>query len=167
MCLTLHLSDSLSTETAACQASLSFTISQSLLRLVSIESVMLSNHVILCYLLLPSVFPSIRVFSNELTLYSGGQSVGASASASVLPMNIQGWFPLGFDWFDLFTIQGTLKSLLQHFLVIILPCNQVNCLNTHIPKLVANPVLCSLSAHPPTKLYSGTPGAYYVWIGES
>ena len=55
-----------------------------------------SNHFILCHpLLLPSIFPSIRVFSNELALMSGGQSIGASASASVLPMNIQGWFPLG------------------------------------------------------------------------
>ena len=56
-----------------------------------------SNHLILCHplLLLSSIFPSIRVFSNELALMSGGQSIGASASASVLPMNIQGWFPLG------------------------------------------------------------------------
>ena len=66
---------------------LSFTISRSLLKLMSIQWVMPSNHLILCrpLLLLPSVFPSIRVFSNE----SGGQSIGASASASVLPMNIQ------------------------------------------------------------------------------
>jgi len=59
---------------------------------MSIESVMPSNHLILCHplLLLPSIFPSIRVFSNELAFSSGGQSIGASASASVLPMNIQG-----------------------------------------------------------------------------
>ena len=82
--------------TAACQVSLSFTIFRSLLKFMCIESVMPSNHLILCHplLLLPSVFPSIRVFSNELAFASGGQSIGASALASVLPMNIQGWFPL-------------------------------------------------------------------------
>ena len=82
---------------AACQASLSFTISQSLLELMSIESVMPSNHLILCcpLLLLPSIFHSIRVFSNELAFASDGQSIGASASASVLHMNIKGLFPLG------------------------------------------------------------------------
>ena len=82
--------------TATHQASLSFTISWSLLKFMSIESVMPSNYLVLCcpLLLLPSIFPSIRVFSDELTLWSGGQSIGVSASASVLPMNIQGWFPL-------------------------------------------------------------------------
>ena len=77
--------------TAGHQASLSFTISPSLLKLMSIESVMLSNHLILCHpiLLLPSIFPSIRVFCNQWALISGGQSIGASASALVLPMNIQ------------------------------------------------------------------------------
>ena len=80
--------------TVAHQASLSFTISQSLLKLMSIESVMSSNHLILCcpFLLLPSIFPSIRVFFNESVFAPGGQSIGASAS--VLPMNLQGWFPL-------------------------------------------------------------------------
>ena len=70
-------------------------ISRSLLKLMSIESVMPSNHLILCHplFLLPLVFPSIRVFSNELALCIRWQSIGASASA--LPMNIQGWFPLG------------------------------------------------------------------------
>ena len=83
--------------TAAHQSSLSITNSRSLLKLMSIESVMPSNHFILCcpLLLLPSVFLSIGVFSNESFLRSGGQSIGASASASVLPMNIQDWFPLG------------------------------------------------------------------------
>ena len=83
--------------TAARQASLSITNSQSSLKLMSIESVMPSNHLILCrpLLLLPSIFLSIRVFSNESVLASGGQSTGVSASASVLPMNIQEWFPLG------------------------------------------------------------------------
>ena len=79
------------------QASLSFTLPPSLLKPMSIELVMPSNHLILCHplLLLPSIFPSIRVFSNELALRIRGQSIEASASASVLPMNIQGWFPLG------------------------------------------------------------------------
>ena len=83
--------------TAAHQASLSFTIWQSLLKPMSIESMMPSNHLILYHscLLLLSIFPRIRVFSNESGLYISGQSTGASASASVLPMNIQGWFPLG------------------------------------------------------------------------
>ena len=82
--------------TATRQASLSLTNSQSLLKLMSIESVMPSNQLILCRpLLLPSIFPSIRVFSNESVLATGGQSIGVSAAASVLPMNIQDWFPLG------------------------------------------------------------------------
>ena len=81
--------------TLAHQASLS-TLSQSLLKFMSIESVRTSNHLIVCCLLflLPSIFASIRVFSSE-SAASGGQSIGASASASELPMNIQGWFPLG------------------------------------------------------------------------
>ena len=90
--------------TAAQQASLSTTNSQSLLKLMSIESVIPSNHLILCQPLLlpPSIFPSIRVFSNELVLASGGQSIGVSASASVLPMNIQDGFPLGWTgWISL------------------------------------------------------------------
>ena len=76
--------------TAAHQASLSITNSQSLPKLMSIESVMPSNHLILCYplLLLPSIFPSIRVFSSD-------QSIGVSASTSVLPVNTQAWSPLG------------------------------------------------------------------------
>src|SRR5574341_183017 len=74
--------------TAACQASLSITNSWSLLKLMLIESVMPSNHLILCHpLLLPSIFPSIRVFSMSQLSASGGQSIGVSASASVLPMN--------------------------------------------------------------------------------
>ena len=88
----LFMSDFATPWTAAHQASLSFTISWSLPKLMSIELVMPSNHLILCYplLLLPSIFPSIRVFPMSWLLASGGQSIGASASASVLPMNIQG-----------------------------------------------------------------------------
>ena len=92
--------------TAARQASLFFTISLSLLKFMSIELVMSSNHLIFCWplLLLPSVFASMRVFSNESVLRI---SIGASASASVLPMNIQGWFPLGL------TSSQTMDNLLQ------------------------------------------------------
>ena len=71
--------------TAVRQAPLSFTVSWSLLRFRSIESVMPSNHLILCHpLLLPTIFPSIRVFSNESALQSGGQSIGASATIQIL-----------------------------------------------------------------------------------
>ena len=82
--------------TAARQASLSITNSQSSLKLKSTESVMPCKQLILCRpLFLPlSIFPSIRVFSNE-SVASGSQSIGVSASTSVLPMNIQDWFPLG------------------------------------------------------------------------
>ena len=83
--------------TAAHQVSLSFTVSLSLLKLLSIESLMPSNHLILCcpFLLLPSIF-SIRVFFPMSHLFtSGGQSIGASASASVFPVDIQNWFLLG------------------------------------------------------------------------
>ena len=88
------VSDSTTQWTAAHQASLSFTISWSLLKLISIESMMPSNHLILCqpHLLLPSIFPRIRVFSNESVLHIKGQSIGALASTSALPMNVQGCF---------------------------------------------------------------------------
>ena len=89
---------------------------RSSLRLTSIESAMQFSHLILCrpLLLLPSVFPSIRVFSSESTLCIRWPKYWSFASASVLPMNIQNWFPLGTDCLDLLTVQGTLKSLLQH-----------------------------------------------------
>ena len=93
--------------TTARQASLSITNSQSLPKLVSIDSVMPSNHLILCrpLLLLPSIFPSIRVSSNEsqMSLFtSGGQRIGASASTSVLPMNTEDWSPFGWTgWISL------------------------------------------------------------------
>ena len=90
-----HIWISVTPWTTTHQVSLSFTTSQSLLKLMSIETVMPSNHLILCCpLLLPSVFPSISIFFSQL-FTSGGQSVGASASASAHPKNIQGWFPLG------------------------------------------------------------------------
>ena len=91
-------SDFVSPWTAACQASLSITNSWSLLKLMSIESVMPSNHLILCcpLLLPPSIFPSIsQSFWMNQFFASGGQSIGVSASVSGLSMNIQDWFPLG------------------------------------------------------------------------
>ena len=83
--------------TLAHQVSLSITNSQSLLKLMSIESVMPSNHLILSCTrnLKLSIFPSTRVFSNESVFESGGQRIGVSASASVFPMNTQDWFSLG------------------------------------------------------------------------
>ena len=103
--------------TAALQTSLSFTISQILLNLVSIESVMPSNHLSFCYLVssCPQSFPAsesfpLSLFQSFLLFASGGQSIGASASASVLPMNIQGWFPWIFkiDSFNLLAVQEML-----------------------------------------------------------
>ena len=106
--------------TAACQASLSFAISQSLLKLMFIDLLMPSKHLILCRPLLPCLqsFPASGSFPMSQIFASHGQSIGASASASVLLINIQGWFPLGWTKplsfrFDL-AVQGTLKSLLQH-----------------------------------------------------
>ena len=88
---------------AACQASQSIANSWSLLKLMSIELVISSNHLTLCHpLLLPSIFPSIRMFSNEPVLRIIGQSIAVSALASVLPMNIQNWFHLGWTgWISL------------------------------------------------------------------
>ena len=102
--------------TAAVQALLSFTISQSLLKLMSVELVMPPNHLILCLplLLLPSIFPSIRAFSNEPALPWGDQSSRASASASVLPVNIWGWFPLGLMGLISLLSKGLSRVLLQH-----------------------------------------------------
>ena len=100
--------------TVACQASLSFTISQGLLKLMSVESVMPSDHVILCYspLLLPSVLEYQGLLS--LLLASGIQSIGATASASSLSNEYSGLISFRVDWFDLLAVQGTLKSLLQY-----------------------------------------------------
>ena len=102
--------------TAACQASLSITNSQNLLKLTSIESVMPSNHLILCrsLFLLPSIFPNIRVFSSELALRIRWPKYW-SLSFSISPSNeYSGLISFRVDLFDLLTVQGTLKSLLQH-----------------------------------------------------
>ena len=102
--------------TAAHQASLSITNCRSLLKLMSIESVMPSNHLILCcpLLLLPSVFPSIRVFSNESVLPIRWPKY-SSFTFSISPSNeYSGLISFRMDWFDLLAVQGTLKVLLQH-----------------------------------------------------
>ena len=110
------MSDSVTPWTAACQASLSITNSQNLLKLMSIKLVMPSNHIILCHplLLLLSIFPSIRVFSNELILcirwpkyWSFNFSIGPSSEYSEI-------ISFRIDWFDLLAVQWTPKSLLQH-----------------------------------------------------
>ena len=100
--------------TAACQASLSITNSQSLLKLMSIELVIPSNYLILCHplLLLPSTFPNIRVISNELALHIGWPKYW-SFSFSISPSNeYSGLVSFRIHWFDLLAVQGTLKSLL-------------------------------------------------------
>ena len=110
-CLTLYYP-----LTAACQASLSITSFWSLLKFMSIESVMPSNHLILCcpLLLLPSIFPSIRVFSNESVLCIRWPKYW-SFSFSISPSNeYSGLISFRVDWLDLLAVQGTLKSLLQH-----------------------------------------------------
>ena len=102
--------------TAACQASLSITNSWNLLKLMFIESVMPPNHFILCrpLLLLPSIFPSIRVFSNESVLCIRWLNYW-SFSFNISPSNeYSGLIFFRIDWLDLFAVQGTLKSLLQH-----------------------------------------------------
>ena len=102
--------------TAACQASLSITNSQSLPKLIPIEVVMPSNHLILCCpLLLPSIFPSIRIFSNELALCIKWPKYW-SFSFSISPSKEQpGLISFRMDWLDPLAVQGILKSLLQHY----------------------------------------------------
>ena len=102
--------------TSAPQASLSFASSQNLLKFMSIESVMPSNHLILCLPLLlpPSIFPNIRVFSNEPVLHRRWPKYW-NFSFSILPSNeYSGLISFRMDWLDLLAVQGTLKSLLQH-----------------------------------------------------
>ena len=101
---------------AARQASLSITNSQSSFRLTSIESVMPSSHLILCrpLLLLPLILPSIRVFSNESTLHMRWSRYWSFSFSIIPPKEIPGLISVTMDWLDLFAVQGTLKSLLQH-----------------------------------------------------
>ena len=110
------VSDSATPQTAACQASLSITNSQSSLRFTSIKLVMPSNHLIHCspLLLPPSIFPSIRVFSNELVLHIRWPKYW-SFSFSISPSNEHPeLISFRMDWLDLLAVQGTIKSLLQH-----------------------------------------------------
>ena len=112
------MSDSVTSRTAACQASLSITNSLSLLKFMSIESVMPSNHLILCQPLLlpPSIFTTIRVVSNESVLRIRWPKYWSfSFSFSISPSNeCSGLISFRMDWLDLLAVQGTLKSLLQH-----------------------------------------------------
>ena len=115
-CSVAFVSDSATPLTAAYQASLSFTIFLSLLKLMSIESVITSNHLILCcpLLLLPSIFPSITVFSNELVLHIRWPKYW-NFNFSISPSNeYSGLISFRMDLFDLLAVQGTLKGLLQH-----------------------------------------------------
>ena len=100
--------------TAACQAFLSITNSGSLLKLMSIESVMPSNHLILCHPLhLPSIFPSIRVFSSESALHIRWPKYWSFSFSISLSSEYSGLISFRMDWLDLLAVQGTLKSLLQ------------------------------------------------------
>ena len=111
----VQFSRSVTSNSLSPQTSLSITNSQSLLKLMSIESVMPSNHLILCrpLLLLPSIFPSIRVFSNESVLRIRGPKYW-SFSFNISPPNEPSELIFKMDWLDLLAVQGTLKSLLQH-----------------------------------------------------
>ena len=113
--------------------------SWSLLKLLPVESVMLSNRLILCrpLLLLPSIFPSVRVFSPVSQLFaSGGQSIGVSASASVLPMNIQDWSPLG--WTGWISLQSKGLSRLSS------PSPQFKSINSSLLSFLYDPTLTSI-----------------------
>ena len=130
------VSDSLQHWTAACQASLSITNSQSLFKLMSIELVMPSNHLILCHPLLPpSIFPSIMVFLDESVIRIRQPNIGVSASASVLPMNIQDWFPLG--WIGWISLQS--KGLSRSS-----PAPQFRSINSSALSFLHSPTLTSI-----------------------
>ena len=121
--------------TVARQAFLSFTISYSLLKFMSIESAMLSNHLMLCrpLLLLPSIFPSIRVFSNELALCIRWPKYW---SFSISPSNeYSGLTFFRTDWFDLLAVQGALKGL---------PAPQFKSINSLMVNLLYGPTLTSI-----------------------
>ena len=126
--------------TAAQQASGSFTISWSLCKFMSIELVMLSNHLILCHsiLILPLIFPRVRVFSNELALCIKWPNYWSfSFSFNISPPNeYSGLISFRIDWFDLFTVQGTLKSLLQH--------HNFESINSSALSLLCGPTLTSV-----------------------
>ena len=110
------MSDSVTLRTAACQASKSITNTLSLLKLMSIKLVMPSNHLILCCpLLLPSIFPSIRVFSSESVLHISWPKYWSFSFSISLSKEYSGLISFRMDWFDILAVQGTLKSLIQHY----------------------------------------------------
>ena len=125
---------------------LSITNSWSLLKLMSIESVMPSNHLILCRPLLPppSIFSSISVFSNESVLQLGGQNIGVSASVSVLPMNIQDLFPLGLTGFISLQPKGLSRVFSKP---------QFNSINSLALSLLYGPTLTSIYDYWKNKSY--------------
>ena len=122
--------------TAAHQASLFFTVSRSFLKLMCIESVMPSKHLILCHplLLLPLIFPSIRVFSNESALYIRWAKYWSFSFSINLSNEYSGLVSFRIDWFDLIALQRTLKGLLQHhsWKVSILQCSDFFIVQSHI-----------------------------------
>ena len=129
--------------TSACQASLSITNSRSLLKLMSIESVMPSNHLILCHalFLLPSVFLSIRVFSNESALRITWPKYW-SFSFNIRPSNEHSrLISFKMDWLELLAVQGTLKSLLQHYRSKALEIKSINSL---VLSFLCSPTLTSI-----------------------
>ena len=127
------MSDSATPWTAACQTSLSITNSQSLLKLMPIESMMPSNHLILCHPLLLRLqsFPASGSFPVSQFYTPGGQSTGASASALVLPMNIQRWFPLGWTGLIFSLFKSTTFGKHQFF-----SAHSSLCSNSHIDTLL-------------------------------
>ena len=134
------MSDSATPLTEACQTFLSFTMYWNLLKLMSIELVMPSNRLFLCHplLLLPSIFPSIGSFSMSQLFASFGQGIGALPSASVLPMNIQGWFPLGLT--GLISLQS--KGLQESS-----PTPQFKSINSNALSLLDGPTLTSIHGY--------------------
>ena len=126
--------------TAACQASLSITNSQSLLRLMSIELVMPHNHLILCHplLLLPLIFPSIRVFFNESGLHIRWPKYSSFSFSSSLSSEYSGLISFRIDWFDLPAIQGTLNSSLTL---------QFKSINSLALNFLSSPTLTSIHNH--------------------
>ena len=119
--------------TATCQASLSFTISQSLLKFMSIELVMPSNHLILCWslLLLPSIIPSIRVFSNELVICIKWPKYWSFSFSISSSNEYSGFISFRMDWFDFLAVQGT-------------PTPQFKSINSSVLSLLYDPALISI-----------------------
>ena len=137
------VSDSVNPWTAARQASLSITNRRSLLKLTSIESVMPSNHLILCcpLLLLPSIFPNIRVSSNESVLRIRWPKYWSFSFSISLSNEYSGLISFRMDWFDLHEVQGTLKSLLQHHSskASILQCSVFSIVQLSHPYMIEKP----------------------------